>query len=174
MEEKVKSYLEKKTEEIEAAEKKKREKLLNSIGLYEKVYSPNGDFHSEYTLSEWSEAENKRKYYKKVFPQLTDEEYSEIEQITNKSKEINAVLTETSNTIANVLSVVAVIVFIIGFILGIAMGSVEVTKGTYYTYTDTEFSFSIALAYWFVSFVSGILLLGFAEIINLLDAIKNK
>ena len=79
-----------------------------------------------------------------------------------------------SNPIATALKIISVIIFIGGFILGIVLGTQEVKQGIYYTYTKTEFSFAIALIYWAVSFISGMLMLGFSEIINLLNSIKNK
>ena len=82
--------------------------------------------------------------------------------------------TTENNPIATALTVIAWIVFIGGFIAGIALGTVEVERGYYYTYTDTEFSFAVAFVYWCVSLISGTMFLGFAEIIKLLDVIKKK
>ena len=60
-------------------------------------------------------------------------------------------------------------IFIIGAILGFAMGYTKnILEDTYY------FSFAVAVAWWGVSFIGGMFMLGFAEIIKLLNAIKNK
>ena len=80
----------------------------------------------------------------------------------------------SNNPVATALTVIAWVIFIGGFIAGIVLGRVEVEKGYYYTYTDTEFSFAIAFVYWCVSLISGTVFLGFAEIIKLLNAIKRK
>lgn len=79
-----------------------------------------------------------------------------------------------SNPIATALKVISVIIFIGGFILGIVLGTQKAEYGVLYTYTKTEFSFTIALIYWAASFISGMLMLGFSEIINLLNSINNK
>ena len=63
------------------------------------------------------------------------------------------------------------IIFIGGLIAGIVLGNVDVSY-SYYTYK--EFSFAIALTYWAISFISGMVFLGFAEIIQLLSDIKEK
>lgn len=122
----------------------------------------------EFPSSEWDSANSTNKYYKKVPIEITDEEYQEVKKYSKKEE------TTENNPIATVLTVIAWIVFIGGFIAGIALGIVEVEKGYYYTYTDTEFSFAVAFIYWCVSLISGTMFLGFAEIIKLLDAIKKK
>ena len=55
--------------------------------------------------------------------------------------------------------------FISGFIYGIYIGS---------EYYVDEFSFSLAFISWIITLISGMTFLGFAEIIKLLEAIKNK
>ena len=169
MNEKVEGYLRfKKQEELEKYEKEKRETLIN-LGLYEKVYSPKNAYsNGEYCFSEWDSVNSTNRYYKKVPIEITDEEYNEIKAYYHKED------VAENNSIATALTVIALVVFISGFIAGIALGNVEVVKGTYYKYTDTEFSFAIAFTYWCVSFISGTMLLAFAEIIKLLDAIKKK
>lgn len=72
------------------------------------------------------------------------------------------------NTMSSVLTVIAWITFIGGFISGIVLARDS------YSHTDAVFSFTVALTYWAVSFISGIFILGFAEIIKLLNDIKNK
>lgn len=67
------------------------------------------------------------------------------------------------------LTGIAYAIFIIGAILGFAMGYTKnIPEDTYY------FSFAVAVAWWCVSFIGGMFMLGFAEIIKLLNAIKNK
>ena len=69
-----------------------------------------------------------------------------------------------------IISVVAKVIGfipIIGFIAGIVLG-VEAAD----LYED--FAFSVAFVYWATALISGTLFLGFAEIIKLLNDIKNK
>ena len=67
------------------------------------------------------------------------------------------------------LTGIAYAIFIIGAILGFVIGyTKDILDDTY------SFSFAIAIAWWGVSFIGGMFTLGFAEIIKLLNAIKNK
>lgn len=72
------------------------------------------------------------------------------------------------NNIADTLQVIAWIIYIGGFIAGFVLGNVEVPY-TYIPATHTEFSFTLALTYWAAFFITGTILLGFAEIIQLLQ-----
>ena len=64
---------------------------------------------------------------------------------------------------------IAYAIFIVGAILGFVMGyTKDIVDDTY------SFNFAIAIAWWGVSFIGGIFMLGFAEIIKLLHSIKNK
>lgn len=178
MNEKLKEFLDAKKE----AEKKKyeaeKQKTLLELGLFDKVYAPDNKYSKEYYLYEWDDARATTKYFKNVPIEITDEEYQEVKKYLKKDTpennpfvmEDNPIATE-SNPIATALTVIAWIVFIGGFIAGIVLGTVEV-DGYYFDYT--EFSFAIALIYWSVSLISGTMLLGFAEIIKLLNAIKKK
>lgn len=141
---------------------------LFELGLYKKVYSPDNKHDWEYSITEWDPNTSTRRYYKKVPLEITDEEYQEVCKYTQR-KEVKKI-----NAVAKALEVIAWVLFIGGFIAGIALGRVEVERGYYYTYTETEFSFAAALIYWSVSLISGTVFLGFAEIIKLLDAIKKK
>ena len=75
------------------------------------------------------------------------------------------------NGVAKALQLIGTIIYFSGFIAGIAFGQVEVMG---YYYTHTEFSWSLAFMWWIASAISGTMFLGFAEIINLLTAIKYK
>lgn len=168
MNEKLKNFLDaKKDSETKNYEKTKQKTLLD-LGLYEKIYSPDNKYSEEFCLSEWDRITQASKYYKKVPIEITDEEYQEVKKYSKKE------VATGNNSVAVALTIIAWVIFIGGFIAGIALGMVEVEKGYYYTYTDTEFSFAIAFVYWCVSLISGTMFLGFAEIIKLLDAIKRK
>jgi len=163
----VQEYLNKKSNEKSELALKKRNDLLLELGLFEKEYSDKNEYSTEFPESEWDNQANTSKYYRKVPVQVSDEEYSEILKYQKQeAKPLNAIST--------VFTVLAWIVFFGGFIAGIVFGNVEVTKGYKSTYTETEFSFALALTYWAISFVSGMFFLGLAEIIQLLTDIKNK
>ena len=55
------------------------------------------------------------------------------------------------------LRVIAGLIWFFGFIAGIALSIVEV-QGFYHTYT--EFSWTLAISYWFVAFITGIFIMG--------------
>lgn len=76
------------------------------------------------------------------------------------------------NAVGKALKTFAWATIVIGFILGIVMAEVEVPRsiGDYY-YTSSEFSWTIALTYWSDAFLAGLIFLGFAEIIILLQRI---
>ena len=147
---------------------KEKQKILIELGLVEKKYSPDGNYSNEFYLSEWDSANSTTKFYKNVPIEITDEEYQEVKECLKIEE------TTSNNPISTALTVIAWVLFIGGFIAGIVFGTVEVEKGYYYTYTDTEFSFAIAFVYWCTSLISGTMFLGFAEIIKLLDTIKKK
>ncbi len=178
MNEKVKKFLESKQKAIYLKNEKDKADFLISLGLFEKEYSPINAYTYEYNIDEWDEKEQKRKYYKKVPVSVTDEEFEQIRSVVGKTsgnRAENKFDIETkANPVATLLTVIAWIVFIGGFIAGLVFGTREVTEGIYYTYTDTEFSFAIALVYWAVSFISGAMMLGFAEVIKLLQDISDK
>ncbi len=166
MHEKLKEYFEKEKELREKKEKELREAILIKEGIYEKVYSENNERTEEYNQFEYNSS-GTGKYFKYQPIEITDEEYMQIKEIYDNKHKLEP---PSSNGVANALTVIAWIIFVVGFIAGICFANVEV--GTYVTYE--EFSFAIALIYWLVAFASGTMFLGFAEIIKLLNDIKNK
>ena len=140
--------------------------------------------HSEYPCVENDKKLNVPLRYKKVPVKVTDEEYEEIlanmgakpmtvaltdeerEKLVNgiKSQTNNKYIPDDENNIAKLLMIIAVTTYIGGFILGLIFG--------YDEYDD--FDVFMALIYWSSAFISGTMFLGFAEIITLLTAIKNK
>ena len=168
MNERVKEFLDaKKCEEKKKYEQRKNKTLLE-LGLFEKVYSEKEEYSNDFPFSEYDSENSKNRWYRKEVISISDEEFEEIKKYSKKEE------TTENNPIATALTFIAWILFIVGFIAGIALGTIEVEKGYYYTYTDTEFSFAIAFTYWCAAFISGTMFLGFAEIIKLLDAIKRK
>lgn len=71
------------------------------------------------------------------------------------------------NGYATALRVIAVVIFLGGFVTGLEIGNVPIPGYS----APTGFSFTIAIPYWAIAIISGTLLLGFAEIISLLQKI---
>lgn len=163
----VQEFIDKKKAEIENNKNKEKRKLLMDLGICEKEYSKSSAWSEEYPDYEYDQETKEGRYFKKVPINVTDEEYEEILKYCKQSDNTTPVNKE--NKVAKVLTGIAYAIFIIGAILGFAMGYTKnIPEDTYY------FSFAVAVAWWAVSFIGGMLMLGFAEIIKLLNAIKNK
>ncbi|MBR2846480.1 MAG: hypothetical protein IKB89_00225 [Clostridia bacterium] len=147
MHEMVESFLKQKKSE-EAVRKNKH---LIDIGLYEKVYSNSTTYSDEFPYPEEDEKGAIINYYKKVAIDITDEEYAEI-------KKHSFAYSPHKNIIAVALSVIAWVIYIVGFIGGFIIAG----------------DAAAALSYWCGALISGTTFLGFAEIIKLLNDIKNK
>lgn len=164
---KAREYLEGLRKARESEESDERKRLYSSLDLYNKEYIE-GKTTAEYPL--WDSYEGKA--YRVDYPTLTDEEYAELRSYNDQKKYVGG------NTVASVITVIAWITYIGGFILGIALSTFkEQTQGIYYMSTETIFSWNSAFTIWGQAFVSGTLLLGFAEIIKLLARLvdaKNK
>ena len=161
MNEKVKGFLNaKKVAERKNYEKEKQSTLIE-LGLFDKVYAPDNKQSEEFSYFEWDSANSTNKYYKKVPVEITDEEFEEIKKCLEKEA------LQKDNPVATALTFIAWAVFICGFIAGGVLGD---TVAEY----SHEFSLGTAFTYWAVSFISGTMFLGFAEIIKLLEAIKRK
>ena len=74
--------------------------------------------------------------------------------------------TYEGNKIAKAIKVLAIIIFVAGIISGIFMGG---QMGYLFLYSESEFSWTVALTWWAVGSISAILLLGLSEIIDLLE-----
>ncbi len=167
MNEIVKKYLEAKKEETKKKHEEKKAQKLLELGICEKEYELSGSYNADYTY--W-DPEN-QKYYKKVPIEVSDEEYDEILKYSGDKDE------KSYNIIANVLIASAWVIIVGGFILGLyagfEVGSLN-NLFSYSAYNKSEFSFLPAIICWIIAYLSGISLLGFAEIIQLLQDIKNK
>lgn len=163
----VQEFIDKKKAEIENNKNKEKRKLLMDLGICEKEYSQSSAWSEEYPDYEYDQETKEGRYFNKIPINVTDEEYEEILKYCKQSDNTTPVNKE--NKVAKVLTGIAYAIFIIGAILGFAMGYTKnIPEDTYY------FSFAVAVAWWGVSFIGGMLMLGFAEIIKLLTAIKNK
>ena len=125
-----------------------KQKTLIRLGLFEKEYSPENKYTSEYSFSEFDVNTNSYKYFRKIPIHITDEEYKKLKEYIN---------TQEKNSISSLLISIACIIYVCGFIGGIASDSLV-----------------LFLSIFGASFISGSLFLGISEIINLLTDIKNK
>ncbi|WP_216830617.1 hypothetical protein [Alkalihalobacterium elongatum] len=75
------------------------------------------------------------------------------------------------NKIAKTIKILAMVQAFLGFIAGIIYGFDTYEVGTYHTRTEYEFVWTLALIYWIGTFLTVIMLLAIAEIINLLQRI---
>ncbi len=162
MDERIKAFLDKKKREIEMKKEKQKEETLISLGLYEKVYSPDGQCTNEYSFSEWDENGGKFRYYKKVPFNSSDEEFEEIKKVC---KIETAKPATRGNSVATLLSVIAWIIYICGFIIGI---------GIFGRNSNEKGAFLSMLLYWFVALISGTIMLFLSELIKIFNDIKNK
>jgi choline-glycine betaine transporter len=99
-----------------------------------------------------------------------------IGELVYKKTERGSIMEKSEdNNIAKVLTIIAWITYVGGFIAGLVFGSQEVIHpGIYTSYTTEEFLIEVAIIYWASAFVSGSLILGFAEVIKLLQKIEDK
>jgi fructose-specific phosphotransferase system IIC component len=78
-----------------------------------------------------------------------------------------------SNSIAKSLSAIGWFFIIGGIVAGFIAGIKTETVVSYFT-KNMNFQWTVAIVYWVVSLVSGVLMLGVAEIINLLERLYAK
>lgn len=159
----VKEFLDQRAEEKGAVLNKKKRELLDELGLYEKVYSDSKKRSSEYPEYEYDENGHTH-YYRKEYFEISDEEYTELLKYSEYRGHYSS-----GNGIAVVFKILAIVIFIIGFFAGIIMGN---QAGE--SVRNSNFSLPAALIYWGAGFISGMMFMGFGEIIQLLTEIKNK
>ncbi len=153
MDERVRAYLEKKRASETSRFSTDRSSVLIEAGLYEKVYSPDGRQSEDYSYAEITNAGSK--YYKKEPLKVSDEEYVEILKYANKEN------SNGGNSVAGALKGLAILEFIGGLFLALASSKTDLGGIGFLSFT-------------LLGAFSGLMFLGFAEIIKLLDAIKNK
>lgn len=156
----VEEYI--KNRELELKIKHEQEKIdkLDALGLYRKVYDESGTNNlDEYPFSEtkYVDGRAKDRLYKKVYPNISDEEYNKLKELTKNE----AKTTIPNSLLQEIWTYTAWVVFVGGFLAGVFIG------------LDYE-SFLMALVYWVSAFISGILFLSLAEILKLLDHIEHK
>lgn len=185
MNEKLKSFLDQKRaegrvscESTKVVDEEEKNAMLLKLDLCEREYSQENKRSAEYPCCDYTTG----RYYKEVPIKVTDEEYQELIKYANETQHSNASGTsggvtpwKVNNNIADVLQFFAWVLYIGGFITGIVFGNESIDVGFYsFSHTETKFMWSVALTHWCTAAVSGTILLGFAEIIKLLEAIKNK
>ncbi|MGD8189068.1 hypothetical protein ACQCN2_03610 [Brevibacillus ginsengisoli] len=82
-------------------------------------------------------------------------------------------MSEYINSVARMVSRIAGLTLFCSFIAGIIYGNVEI-PATYSTVSDSKFVWTIVLTWWVEGIIAFGFLLGFAQIIELLDRINNK
>lgn len=180
MHEKVKQFFDeqKKKEHLE------RTPVLIELGLYEKEYNPAGNIYSaEYRFREYDQITGVKRYYKKVAIDVTDEEFEKITKIVEKTKGSKVSPTTPQapsarsnvivarNKISKLLLVVAWFIIALGFIVGLREGIIKIGSGRFAEY---KWDYVVSLVDWIITAITGIVFIGFSEIINLLEKIKNK
>lgn len=158
MNEKVKEFLDAKKDAENKKYEEAKNKTLVELGLFEKVYSESSDQSKEFPYYEYDSENSKNRWYKKEAIAISDEEYEEVKKYSKTQN------TEVErNPISTMLRVIAIIVYVAGLIAGFVLGLDRWGDPT-----------AMMLVYWIAFFVLGTVYLGFAEIIQLLNDIKNK
>ncbi len=164
----VRQFIAKKEAEIQKKTKETKDQFAIVNGLYEKQYVEYSQYEDSYEYgSEKDKTSGKYLYFKKVPVVITDEEYEIMRDLSNKAKRGKY----NPNVVSRIFLYMAITTYIIGGILGFVFGF-ETTQGYYSSHT--EFNFGTALIFWGSAFLSGHLLLWCAEVIKLLQAIKDK
>lgn len=178
----IRQYLNRVKNKVEMRNKQKRTAVLEKAGLTSRAYTiwsySNNEHRAEATVlfdSSYpypSSDQTRQQGNKQVEIQITDQEWETINEAykTERSLEEETPIesnVSSSNGIANSLKIIGYIAYAAAFILGIVLG---MAGGS----LRQSFSFGIALACWFAGFAVGTMLLGFGEIIRLLDKISKQ
>ena len=164
-------------EEIEQAKKdayqQQKRDFLYSEGIYEIEYSKDGKESEEYQEYDYDQTTGEFKFYKYVFPEISDEEYEQLKALKEKAegREEKKVATNKLDTplISKILLYIGTSIFVGGIFLAFI---------TLVTWLDDFALNDFAVEAFFVilgtSFTEFAFFWGFAEIIKLLNDIKNK
>ena len=145
----VKSFLDAQKER----ENKERQELLIELGFFEKEYSPNNVYCEAYPFAEWNAEQKCQNFYKKVAIEMSEEEFQDV------MKYFKQVKPTPKNGVASLLTAIAVITFVLGGISGLVLA---------------QQSIGLLLMTWYATFVGGVLLIGFSQVIKLLHEILKK
>lgn len=171
MDPRLAEYLEKKEEEKRAEDAKLRQEQLETrnyrlidAGLYDQELC---DAESS-NYSEWDPSIGDFKYYKRIPITVTDEEYA---AFLAASKEDFGGAQNKKLAVVVALQIIGWGAIAVGLILGFVLGANN-PLSELFGGKNSDFSFATAFTYWLTSAVCGILLLGFAKVIELLNDIK--
>ena len=164
MNERVQAYIEQQEAKQTAENKREKEEILIKLGLVEKKYAPDDQNREGYPYVDVINGTPRR--YKNVPIEISDEDFQKVKALYDKQflsrkmpprirSHVSSDGYEEKDPIAVALTVVASIIFIIGFFAGIALGS--------------NSSFVLTILYWVLSGITGLMFLGFARIIKLLN-----
>ena len=160
MNEKLEEYIKK----LENDKIKSYQEYLMKQGVYEKEFVPEDSEKPWGYPYKMQIVDGKTKYYKKIPIELTAEDidkidkYIDIEKEESNGENKNICINYERNYIATAIKIIAVLIYIVGLIYGWIAG--------------TEESWGLAIIYWCACAVSGTIMLGFSEIINLLHEIN--
>lgn len=154
MNEKLEEYIKK----LENDKIKSYQEYLMKQGVYEKEFVPEDSEEPWGYPYKVPTEDGKTKYYKKIPIELTAEDMEEINKYVNIETTSN---NDRGNGVAAAINVIAVLIYIVGAMCGCIVGG------------EAE-SWGVASIYWCAFGVSGTIMLGFSEIINLLHKINLK
>ncbi|MBR2977122.1 MAG: hypothetical protein IKM36_02460 [Oscillospiraceae bacterium] len=174
MNEKLQAYLERKKSNRICEEKAKRDAYLLKIGLYNKEYSNENGPSQEYPDYEIDQTTQAFKYFRKVPIDVTDEEYAELLKYKDAEKQ--------QNRIAQIFRVIAWVTFVAGFIVGLIFGRESgflerLLRGYNVFELIFEYGYSLDFSvflYWCAAFISGMVHMAVAEVVQLLSDINRK
>ena len=175
MQEKVQEYLnkvdEKKKRLAEKEEQAKTEKeqrykndVLQQAGLFDREYCKDNEPTDDYPLYD----SEKDAYYRSVPCQITAEEWEAVKAAYEEERALldtqrTAKESSGKNGVAGALKAIAVIIYICALTAGIVVAATAGSIGV-----------GIMFAAWFGGFIFGTMMLGFSEVIRLLDSINKK
>ena len=144
--------------EYEGYKIRQRIELLDGLGLVRRV-NVNGEIRLEY-------------------PQLTDEEFAELEKAQERLDSISPEKPHSAPRVdyekyrsgkglVTTFTLFGILILVVSFIIGIVLGKHEVIEGN--GYVHKEFDLALAMVYWGVGFVSCSAMLAFANIIDNLN-----
>lgn len=162
-------------EEIEQAKKdsyqQQKRDFLYSEGIYEIEYSKDGKESEEYQEYDYDQTTGEFKFYKYVFPEISDEEYEQLKALKKKAEgrvEKGKKSSESTNGVAHILEIISRIIALVGG-TGIGISFVFLCAAE-----KVGLAFAVLLVGAFSVLVESMIFMGFAEIIKLLNDIKNK
>ena len=150
MHEKIQEFINKKQEENARKKQEYKNKVLMENDLYDKEYSEHG-YHSEYPAFDYEQ----NRYYKRVPIKCSDEDFEKLKEYLPQSEKIS------TNVTYGILVGIVIAIFVIGFIIGLCMYN--------------EFTGMLpVIIIWIISFLLGISVYVYAEILRLLNIIAKK